>query len=154
MGVGKLFGILIKQQHNCLSDGHDSSSTRIKHEFLLIFVKDHRIISIGQYLLDKDLRLSRRRAGTWKQIIRQIVQELGGEVSIEQATKTVLERINPDGNQHVAEKVRQGFAGPDVFKDITGTLCAKFYRQILNSVRDNKFNPALSASSFFFFFLV
>jgi len=114
LGIGKLRNVLIKQQHNCLSNSriYSGSFVPINHEYLLIFMKDRKIVSIGQLLLDKDQRIARRRAGTWKQIIRQIVSELGGTATIEQTLRSVLERIDPQGNENVAAKVRQVLQDP------------------------------------------
>jgi len=114
LGLGKLKNVLIKAQHNCLSNSttYSGSFIPIQHEYLLIFMKDRQIISFGQLLMQKDERVARRAAGTWKQIISQIVQELGGTATIEQTTDIILQRINPEGNQHVSAKVRQVLQDP------------------------------------------
>ena len=68
MGIGKLSGVLIKAQHNCTSNSfqYSGSFIPIAHEYLLIFLKEKHIISFGQLLLQKDERIARRLAGTWK----------------------------------------------------------------------------------------
>lgn len=114
MGIGKLQNVLIKQQHNCVSDNrsYNGSFIPINHEYLLVFVKDHRIISVGQFLLDREAKISKKLAGTWKQIVCQAVADLGGRATIGEAVEAVLKRIDAPENRHVAAKVRQILQDP------------------------------------------
>ena len=118
LGLGKLRNVLIKQQHNCLSSSYQYSGSfiPIMHEYLLIFMKDRHIVSFGQLLLQKDERIARRQAGTWKQIVYQALQDLGGQATIEDTLNAVLQRIDPQGNQHVAAKIRQTLQNPLFFR--------------------------------------
>jgi len=118
LGIGKLRNVIIKQQHNCFSNGvqYSGSFIPIMHEYLLIFLKDRYIVSFGQMLLQKDERVARRLAGTWKQIVFQAIQDLGGKATIEQTVKVVLQRIDPQGNNHVVEKIRQTLQNPLFFR--------------------------------------
>ncbi len=114
IGLGKLKNILIKAQHNCFSSNtsYSGSFVPIQHEYLLVFMKDQQIISIGQLLLEKDERIARRQAGTWKQIVIQTLKDLGGKATVEETIKAVLQRIDPQGNHHVAAKIRQTLQNP------------------------------------------
>lgn len=118
MGLGKLKNLLIKTQHNCLSNGvqYSGSFIPIMHEFLLVFLKDRQIISFGQLLLQKEERIARRVAGTWKQIVYQALSDLGGKATIEETFNSVMKRIDPQGNQHVAAKIRQTLQNPLFFR--------------------------------------
>ena len=122
MGIGKLVGILIKAQHNCTSDAfqYSGSFIPIAHEYLLTFVKAHQIVSFGQMLLQKDERIARRLAGTWKEIVYQVLQDLGGTATIEETLQAVMKRIDPQGNQHVAAKIRQTLQNPMFFRVAQG----------------------------------
>jgi len=118
MGLGKLKNLIIKTQHNCLSYGvqYSGSFIPIMHEFLLVFLKDRQIISFGQLLLQKEERIARRLAGTWKQIVYQALQDLGGKATIDETFNSVMKRIDPQGNQHVAAKIRQTLQNPLFFR--------------------------------------
>ena len=118
MGIGRLKNLLIKTQHNCFSNGvqYSGSFIPIMHEFLLVFYKDRQIISFGQLLLQKDERIARCLAGTWKQIVYQALQDLGGKATIEETFNAVMKRIDPQGNHHVAAKIRQTLQNPLFFR--------------------------------------
>jgi hypothetical protein len=128
LGLGKLKNVLIKAQHNCLSNNtsYSSSFIPIQHEYLLVFVKDQQIISFGQLLIQKEGRIARRLAGTWKQIVYQTLQELGGKATIEETLSAVLKRIDPQGNQHVAAKIRQTLQNPMFFRVAQGQYAISF----------------------------
>ncbi|MDE2027080.1 MAG: hypothetical protein KGJ11_00890 [Candidatus Omnitrophica bacterium] len=114
MGIGKLRNILIKTQHNCMSDSiqYSGNFIPIMHEYLLIFMKDRHIISFGQMIFEKEQRIARRLAGTWKQIVLQTLKDLGGSATIEETVSLVTKRIDPEGNHHVAAKIRQTLQDP------------------------------------------
>ena len=118
MGIGKLFGILIKAQFNCTSSTtqYSGSFIPIAHEYLLTFQRNKNIISFGQMLLQKDERIARRMAGTWKEIVYQALRDLGGTATIEETLNTVMKRIDPAGNHHVAAKIRQTLQNPLFFR--------------------------------------
>jgi len=118
MGIGRLKNALIKTQHNCTSDTfqYSGSFIPIAHEYLLIFVKDSHIVSFGQLLIQKEERIARRLAGTWKQIVYRALQDLGGTATIEETLHAVMQRVDPQGNQHVAAKIRQTLQNPLFFR--------------------------------------
>ena len=118
LGIGKLNNVLIKAQYNCMSNATQYSGAfiPIMHEYLLIFVKDKHIVSFGQLILQKDERISRRLAGTWKQIVFQALHDLGGTATIEETLTAVMKRIDPAGNHHVAAKIRQTLQNPLFFR--------------------------------------
>jgi hypothetical protein len=122
MGLGQLKAVLIKGQHNCLSNNtsYPGSFVPIQHEYLLVFMKNRQIISYGQLLLQKDERIARRLAGTWKQIVYQALQDLGGKATIDETLNAVMKRIDPQGNQHVAAKIRQTLQNPMFFRVAQG----------------------------------
>jgi hypothetical protein len=83
-------------------------------------MKNRQIISYGQLLLQKDERIARRLAGTWKQIVYQALQDLGGKATIDETLNAVMKRIDPQGNQHVAAKIRQTLQNPMFFRVAQG----------------------------------
>ena len=109
LGIGKLRNVLIKMQHNCVSDrrSYSGSFIPVHHEYLLIFSKDRRVLSMGELLLERNARIAKRRAGTWKEIVRVAVESIGGRGHIDEVTAAVLERVDAAGNNNVEAKVRQ-----------------------------------------------
>ena len=122
LGLGQLKAVLIKAQHNCLSNNtsYSGSFVPIQHEYLLVFMTNRQIISYGQLLLQKEERISRRLAGTWKEIVYQTLRDLGGTATITETLNAVMKRIDPQGNQHVAAKIRQTLQNPLFFRVAQG----------------------------------
>lgn len=112
--IGKLKGICIKSQHNCVSDKRNYSGNfiPINHEYLMIFARENVLVSMGEFLLEKGARIAKRHAGTWKEIIARVFHESSGELTIDQTVKAVLERIDSTENKHVEAKVRQILQSP------------------------------------------
>ena len=70
-------------------------------------VKDRRILSIGEVALEQTRRLSREFFGTWKNAVTIILRELGGGAHLADIYRRIGERVEPGGNHHMEEKVRQ-----------------------------------------------
>lgn len=120
LGIGTLKNIMIKMQHNCVSGRSNYSGNFIPtdHEYLLIFSKDRRIISMGEMLLERNARIAKRRAGTWKEIVARAARDFDGRFTIGQLVERVLERVDAPGNNNVAAKVRQ-ILQSDAFRRLT-----------------------------------
>ena len=80
MAPGKLDSIIIKTQHNCVSDRKNyanSNFTRISHEYLLTFRQDRLMVGF----LDTSLAVSRRLGvlskANWKATIHNAFRKLG-----------------------------------------------------------------------------
>jgi len=71
-------------------------------------------------LLQKEEKIARRLAGTWRQIVLQSLRDLGGSATTEEVLAHVLKRIDPDGNQHVAAKIRQTLQHPSFSRVVRG----------------------------------
>ena len=106
----ELAGILIKTQHNCVSDSRQYSQLalpRIMHEYLLLFRKKPKpiLVLLGQIAREQQTRL----AGTWKAIVRAVLITIGGESELQEVYRRVAENA-PEKlatNLHWREKVRQ-----------------------------------------------
>jgi len=81
LAPGKLDGIIIKTQHNCVSDERNYSGkiVRIAHEYLLNFRKDRLVFG----LLDASLNVSRKlqslAKANWCATIRTALNKIGGK---------------------------------------------------------------------------
>lgn len=106
----ELAGILIKTQHNCVSDSRQYSQLalpRIMHEYLLLFRKKPKpiLVLLGQIAREQQTRL----AGTWKAIVRAVLITIGGESELQEVYRRVAENA-PEKlatNLHWREKVRK-----------------------------------------------
>jgi hypothetical protein len=105
MGIGSLQNVVIKAQHNCVSDrrSYTGRFIPIRHEYLLVFRKDTGLFAIGPAASE---RLSKAFYGTWRNLVEFALRKLGGKASL----SALYEFVGvPDGhsNQHVQAKVRQ-----------------------------------------------
>lgn len=105
MGIGSLKNVIIKAQHNCVSDRrrYSGSFIPIQHEYLLVFCKDVCLGSIG---FTVSQRLSKSFYGTWRNLVEFALRKLGGQASL----KELYEFVGvPDGhkNKNVTAKIRQ-----------------------------------------------
>jgi len=110
MPSDELAAVLIKTQHNCVSDSRTYSKMTypmIQHEYILLWKKKARPVLV--LLADMVSEQSRRVQGTWKNIVKAVLQGLGGKATLEKIYAAVSnaapERL--ETNQFWKEKVRQ-----------------------------------------------
>jgi hypothetical protein len=98
MPKSELTSVVIKMQHNCLSDArtYGGSFVPILHEYLLVWRKQEQTLYQVSIECMKDLK--RQVAGTWRSIIRMALMESGGRASL------------PDINAKVAEAASEKLA--------------------------------------------
>lgn len=110
MPSDELAAVIIKAQHNCLSDSNSYASMklpRIMHEYLLLWRKKETPILM--VLRNLALTQAKRLAGTWLNIVRTVLTGLGKSASLEVIYKAV-ETGAPDrlaSNPHWKAKIRQ-----------------------------------------------
>lgn len=106
----ELAAVLIKMQHNCTSDRKRYGKIAIApihHEYLCLWRKAAApvIVLLGDMVREQHARVK----GTWKNIVRIVLQALGGTASLEKIYAAVAasapERLAQ--NPHWREKVRQ-----------------------------------------------
>ena len=99
-----------KLQHNCVSDFRTYSAMswpRIAHEYLLCWKKCEAplIVLLGNIAKEQQAKLT----GTWKNLVRLVVQNLGGKASLDEIYSNVA-RHAPDkltNNPNWQAKIRQ-----------------------------------------------
>lgn len=110
MPRNELAGVLIKQQHNCVSDARtyrNMALPRIAHEYLVLFRKSAQpvLVLLANLARDQQARLS----GTWKNIVRCVLASLGGKAPLAsiygQIAAGAPEKLA--ANPHWRDKVRQ-----------------------------------------------
>lgn len=108
MPKDELLSVVIKLQHNCLSDNrvYSGSFVPIMHEYLVLWKKSSK--SLVAISFDIANELQKRVATTWRNVIRIVMMKLG-EAKLEDIYKEVAAVASHlfDSNQNWQAKVRQ-----------------------------------------------
>ena len=107
---GKLRDIIIKQQHNCVSDTRrygGASFARIAHETMLVFERDRRIVCAIDFAFQIEQRLANAQRMTWRSALRRVTRP-GEQVHL----KVLYSRLSGYAkrlatNQNFEAKIRQ-----------------------------------------------
>lgn len=108
----ELRSILIKTQHNCVSDAKQYASMRfprILHEYLLLFETPRIESSWLGTLAQVAHEAQRRLNGTWKSVVWGALAQLGGQANLDDLYAVVADKA-PErlaANTHWREKIRQ-----------------------------------------------
>lgn len=110
MPRNELAAVLIKQQHNCVSDARKyrkMTLPRIAHEYLVLFRKSATpvLVLLSTIAREQQARLS----GTWKNIVRSVLVSLGGKAPLASIYDQIAAGA-PDKlvtNPHWKDKIRQ-----------------------------------------------
>lgn len=110
MASDELAGVLIKTQHNCVSNSRSYAQLalpRIEHEYLVLFKKRAKplLVLLGQIAREQQARLT----GTWKTVVRSVLMSLGGKSPLAKVYELIAAQAPEklSNNQHWREKVRQ-----------------------------------------------
>lgn len=122
MPANELAAVIIKQQHNCMSDNKSYGRMRlplILHEYILLWQKKSVpvLVMLGEMAKQQYSRLT----GTWKNIVKAVLISLGGKASLSSLYDAVAAAA-PDRlaqNNSWREKVRQTLnSNPDLFSPV------------------------------------
>ena len=106
---GTVENIIIKAQHNCWSERQEYSGTfvPIVHEYLLVTRKDTGLIVPVSYGMNAEYDMRRFASQSWRDLVFSIIQENGGQMSLQELYDAVKDSAKAKANQHWQEKVRQ-----------------------------------------------
>lgn len=122
MPSDELAAVLIKAQHNCTSDRKAYGSMKlpfIMHEYIILWRKKAKpvLVVLSNLARQQYAKLS----GTWKNIVRLVLIQLGGQADLNRIYQAVSEKA-PDklaNNTAWREKIRQTLnQNAEVFKPI------------------------------------
>lgn len=106
---GELEQVIIKQQHNCLTDTYKYAGKfiPIEHEYLVILKKGSSyIIPISHIsFMQKDIRKSKNT--TWASVMAMILEEHGGRMNRNELAEAMGKTEKAKQNSHIAAKMRQ-----------------------------------------------
>ncbi len=107
---GQLEQIVIKMQHNCVSDRRSYSNTNfipIVHEYLMICKKEDNLYIPVRMTMKRDTDIRDLQCSTWKDVVYEVMRSLGGESSLEDIYREVEGHRKTEANPHWRDKVRQ-----------------------------------------------
>lgn len=115
---GVLENIVIKAEHNCVSDKRTYGNTNfipIKHEYLMILKKLSPYILDFKYTVEKKLDIRDSMSVTWRDVVSSVIKKLGNNATLEQIYREVEGHRKVQGNSHWKEKIRQTLYSYNMF---------------------------------------
>ena len=106
---GTLEQIIIKMQHNCVSDRNMYSSNRfvrIEHEYLMVLHKENALYYQVSLPVTKTFDMRDSKCTTWRDVVSAIIEE-NGPMTLEQLYNAMEGHKKCEGNPHWKEKIRQ-----------------------------------------------
>lgn len=106
---GHLENIVIKAQHNCVSDGrtYSGSFIPIVHEYIMILKKPsaYEMEIILPHNYNVDIRDS--KTSTWRDVVYAALKTLNGKCSLDELYAEIGGHKKTEANPHWREKIRQ-----------------------------------------------
>lgn len=115
---GTMEQIIIKMQHNCVSDGRSYAGrfVPIVHEYLLVLKKDSAVLIPVKMSEDHLFDVRNSRPATWRDVLASIMQDYG-DLPLERIYAIMDGHKKCQNNKHWKEKIRQTLnASPDIFQ--------------------------------------
>lgn len=116
MPANELAAVLIKAQHNCVSDSTQYANMklpRILHEYIILWSKPKRIMSMLSDLSMLAKQQQGRLSATWKAVVRSVMISLGGEANLSALYAKIAEnapeklRDNPNWQAKIRQVLNQ-----------------------------------------------
>lgn len=107
---GTLEQVIIKHQHNCISDSVKYSGAKfipIQHEYLVIIRKDDNYIFPCHIVKSVSIDIRKSEKITWKTLIQAILENMGGKASVGELFEALSKHQKAKNNNNVREKIRQ-----------------------------------------------
>lgn len=116
---GTLEQIVIKLQHNCLSDKNLYSNYNfvpIVHEYLVVLKKDEPMLIPVTTTITKMLDMRDSKNSTWRDTVLAVLQHYGKEMSLQELYEELAPHRKAKANPHWKDKVRQTVQDARYFK--------------------------------------
>lgn len=107
---GTLEQVIIKAQHNCWSDRQTYSNQNfvpIVHEYLVVLKKECGLIVPVSWGTHKEYDMRSFRDMSWRDLVYSVIQENGGQMSLQELYDALKESAKAKNNPHWQEKIRQ-----------------------------------------------
>lgn len=118
---GVLEQIVIKTQHNCVSDGRTYSNQNfvpIVHEYLMVVRKDEALLIPVALTKKTTMDMRDSRNATWRDVIAAILEDAKCPMSLDEIYAAVEGHKKCTENQHWRDKVRQTLQIYNCFQSI------------------------------------
>ena len=118
---GTMEQIIIKMQHNCVSDSRSYAGrfVPIVHEYLLVLRKDNAVLIPVKMSSDYLMDMRNWKPVTWRDVLASVMQDYG-ELPLDRIYKIMDGHKKCSNNPHWKDKIRQTLnAYPTVFKRIS-----------------------------------
>ena len=115
---GTIENVIVKLQHNCFSDNTQYSGRFIPilHEYVLLIKKEAPLLYPILLTYNRDGDVRDMPGSTWRDIVSAVLEDLRGEVSLEQIYAKIGNHKRAQTQQYWREKVRQTLgAYPQIF---------------------------------------
>lgn len=116
---GTLEQIIIKMQHNCMSDSNTYSNNNfvpIVHEYLVVLKKDEPMLIPVTTTVTKMLDMRDSRNSTWRDTVLAVLQHYGKEMSLSELYEELAPHKKAKANPNWQAKVRQTVQDERYFK--------------------------------------
>lgn len=107
---GTMENIIIKAQHNCVSDRTVYSHQNfvpIIHEYLLVTRKDAGLIIPVSFGTSKQYDLRSFGDQSWRDLVFSVIEDNGGQMSLQELYDALKDSAKAKRNPHWQEKIRQ-----------------------------------------------
>ncbi len=107
---GELQQIIIKGQHNCVSDGRTYQSHNfvpIVHEYLMVLKKIAPYIVNFKYTREVEMDIRDKKCSTWKDVVAAALHKLGGNASLSAIYAEIAGHEKCNTNENWQAKIRQ-----------------------------------------------
>ena len=106
---GTIENVIIKAQHNCLSNNTQYSGRFIPivHEYLLLIRKDEPLLYSALLTCRREMDIRDMPGATWRDIVAAVMDELQGAAKLERIYASISAFRRAQEHQHWKEKVRQ-----------------------------------------------
>ncbi len=132
---GDMQQIIIKAQHNCVSNGRSYSNNNfvpIVHEYIMVLKKASDLFIDFQLPTKHELDIRNSRSATWADVVSAVLSSLGGKASLSQIYEKIAGHKKCETNNNWQAKVRQTLQMHNYFNRVsegvwtidTNRLCA------------------------------
>lgn len=124
--IGDIEQVIIKQQHNCLTDTikYSGKFIPIQHEYLVIVRKESPYVVPITHITHhkRDIRTSEKV--TWATIISMVLENHGGRMTKDELVSVLEQHPKAKNNSHIYAKLRQEIQRhPKMFHRIDNDIC-------------------------------
>lgn len=124
---GTLEQIIIKMEHNCVSDSNVYSNRNfvpICHEYVMVIRKDAALIIPVSMAKKYEMDMRDVKAATWRDVVASVLQDHNRPMTLKEIYTAIDGHKKCETNTHWREKVRQTLQSYNNFRNISNGVWA------------------------------